>query len=286
MANLRAVIPAGGFGTRMLPATKSMPKEMLPVLEKPTIQYVVEEALASGIEEMVVVTGRYKKAVEDHFDTAPELEALLEKGGKLEALQRIRETQRARLFYVRQDQPRGLGHAVLQAEPLVRDNPFAVLLGDDIIVNDPPAVRQLRTVFEKKGASVFCVQRVARSEVSKYGIVKTEDLGGGLHRVVDMVEKPAMDKAPSTLATIGRYLFTPALLPLLAKTKAGVGGEIQLTDAMRDLLAKEDVYCLEFQGRRFDTGSLAGWLEANVVLAARRPELASHLRALLGELGP
>jgi UTP--glucose-1-phosphate uridylyltransferase len=268
---LRAVIPAGGFGTRMLPATKSMPKEMLPVLDKPAIQYVVEEAAAAGCDEIVIITGRHKKAVEDHFDTAPELEAFLRSKGKQDLLERIRDpTGGARLFYVRQDEPRGLGHAVLQAEPLVRDAPFAVLLGDDIIRNARPVVAQLRDVHERTGASVIAVQRVPREEVSKYGVVATEKAEDGLVRITGIVEKPAVADAPSDLAVIGRYLFTPRILHHLANTRAGAGGEIQLTDAIQALLADEPVYCLEFEGRRFDVGSMAGWLEANVELARER----------------
>ncbi|MGB0652296.1 MAG: UTP--glucose-1-phosphate uridylyltransferase GalU [Thermoplasmatota archaeon] len=269
---LRAVIPAAGFGTRMLPATKSMPKEMLPVLDRPAIQYVVEEASHSGLEDILIITGRGKRAVEDHFDEAPELEQALEEKGKTELLERLRAiTNLGRVFTVRQHRALGLGHAVLQAWPHTRDDPFAVLLGDDIIVGDRPATRQLLDVHEETGSSVFCVQQVAPEEVSKYGVVEVERVEKGLYRVVDMVEKPPADEAPSDLATIGRYVFTPTIMPLLAKTKPGHGGEIQLTDAIRDLLAREEVYALAFEGTRYDVGSFEGWLEATVALAAQEP---------------
>ena len=283
-APIRAVIPAGGFGTRMLPATKSMPKEMMPVLGKPTIQYVVEEAVASGIDEVVIVTGRSKRAVEDHFDGVPELSGFLRVKGKPEMLDLLTTIPaHARLFYVRQESPLGLGHAVLQAAPLVKEGASAVLLGDDIIVSERPVVRQLRDVHEQTGASVVSVQRVPKEEVSKYGIVETEDLGDGLHRIVDMVEKPSLDEAPSDLAIMGRYVFTPGILPHLARTKPGRGGEIQLTDAMRTLLKDEEIYCIEPEGRRFDVGNLAGWLEANVLMALGRKDLAPVVHHALSE---
>ncbi len=284
--HMRAVIPAAGFGTRLLPATKSMPKEMLPVLAKPVIQYVVEEAAAAGIEDILIVTGRNKRAIEDHFDEAPELEAFLAAKGQTSSVDALRSTTRlGRLFYVRQSQPKGLGHAVLQAAPITGDQPFAVLLGDDIIVGAKPATQQLLDVFRRKGRSVFCVQRVPEADVSKYGIVETEPLGDGLHRVVDIVEKPPRHEAKSNLATIGRYVFTPTLMPLLADTKPGLNGEIQLTDAMRELLRHEDVYCLEFEGVRHDVGNLEGWLEATLSLAAADATLAPRLQAILKAIG-
>ncbi len=279
----RAIIPAAGFGTRMLPATKSMPKEMLPVLDRPAIQYVVEEAAASGLEDILIITGRNKRAIEDHFDETPELEQLLEQKDRLRELEALRAISHlGHVFTVRQSRPLGLGHAVLQAWPHTRSDPFAVLLGDDIIVGERPATRQLLDVFEDTGASVFCVQNVARDEVSKYGIVETEHIEKGLYRVTDIVEKPAPEDAPSDLASIGRYVFTPALMPLLADTKPGHGGEIQLTDAIRQLIKQEEVYCLQFEGRRFDVGSLEGWLEATVALAARDPALRRIVEKELG----
>jgi len=283
---MRAVIPAGGFGTRMLPATKSMPKEMMPVLDKPAIQYVLDEAVASGIDEVVIITGRHKKAIEDHFDSSPELEGFLRDTGRTKALKLIEDVAGgARLFYIRQDWPKGLGHAVLQAAPLVEDRSFAVLLGDDIILDARPTIAQLRDVHEETKGSVFCVQNVEASEVSRYGIVETEPMGKGLHRVIDIIEKPSPEEAPSRLAAIGRYIFTPRLLPLLARTKPGVGGEIQLTDAMRALARKEEVYCQEFKGRRFDVGSVEGWLEATLHLAAKRKDLHGVLDSFLKDHG-
>jgi UTP--glucose-1-phosphate uridylyltransferase len=277
---MRAVIPAGGFGTRMLPATKSMPKEMMPILDKPTIQYVVDEATESGIDELVIVTGRHKRAVEDHFDASPDLEAFLRAAGKDSFLDHLATTRPGtRLFYVRQDRPQGLGHAVLQAAPLVRDGPFVVLLGDDIIVGRTHATRQLMDAHAKTGTSIVAVQRVPRSQVHKYGIVATEPAGHGLLRVTDIVEKPSADNAPSDLAVMGRYLFTPGLIPHLQRTGPGVGGEIQLTDAMKSLLQDEPLYAVLLEGRRFDVGQLEGWLEANLAFAAQRPELRRVLDA-------
>lgn len=276
---MKAIIPAAGFGTRMLPATKSMPKEMMPVLGKPVIQYVVEEAAASGIDDVIVVTGRNKRAIEDHFDANPELEALLRAKANKAGLEELRKLAALPpLFYVRQAAPQGLGHAVLQAEPHVRGQSFAVLLGDDIITAKVPATKQLRARHEELGASVFCVQTVGVQDVSRYGIVETEKAGKGLHRVVDIVEKPSREEAPSRLAVMGRYVFTPALMPALAKTKPGVGGEIQLTDAIRALLKKEEVYCLEFDGTRYDIGTVDGWLDANVRLGMLDPRFASAVK--------
>ncbi len=272
----------------MLPATKSMPKEMLPVLDRPAIQYVVEEAVAAGLDDILIITGRNKRAIEDHFDETPELEHLLEQKGRMADLAALQALSRlGHVFTVRQSRPLGLGHAVLQAWPHTRNDPFAVLLGDDIIVGERPATQQLLDVFEDTGASVFCVQNVGREDVSKYGIVETEHIEKGLYRVTDIVEKPAPEDAPSDLASIGRYVFTPALMPLLAKTEPGHGGEIQLTDAIRQLIREEEVYCLQFEGRRFDVGSFAGWLEATVALAVRDPALRAIVVAELetGGLG-
>lgn len=281
---MRAVIPAGGFGTRMLPATKSMPKEMLPVLDKPVIQWVVEEAAAAGIGEIVVITGRHKKAIEDHFDSSPELEAFLHATGRDRLLPKVRDqTKGARLFYVRQESPKGLGHAILMAAPLVRDGPFAVLLGDDIITGRTPPIKQLAAVHAERGASVFCVQRVPKSEISRYGVVRTKPLGNGLHEVLDIVEKPTAEAAPSDLAVMGRYLFTPGILAELEHTKPGAGGEIQLTDAIQSLLKKEKVYCLEFEGVRHDIGTLEGWLAANVRLAAQAPPLRAIVQQAMDQ---
>lgn len=284
---MRAVVPAGGFGTRMLPATKSMPKEMLPVLDKPTIQYVIEEARDAGIEDICIITGRTKRGIEDHFDKAPELEHFLAEKGKSDVLAGLASTRdMGNLIYIRQDWPQGLGHAVLQAAPVVAHGPFAVLLGDDIIVGDTPVTRQLIEAHERLGATVFAVQRVPDEDVPKYGIVDAEPVGDGLHKVRGVVEKPALADAPSNLAIIGRYVFTPDIIDHLRATAPGVGGEIQLTDAMAAQIAAGDVYCLEFTGRRFDVGSVEGWLEANVALALADGRLEASTRDMLRrELG-
>lgn len=278
---MRAVIPAGGFGTRMLPATKSMPKEMLPVVDKPTIQYVIEEARDAGIEDICIITGRTKRGIEDHFDKAPELEHFLQQKGKtavLEGLQRTRDM--GNLIYVRQDWPQGLGHAVLQAAPVVEQGPFAVLLGDDIIVGDKPVTRQLIEAHEATGKTVIAVQRVPKADVSKYGVVAIEPGQDGLHLVTEIVEKPAVEDAPSDLAVIGRYVFTPDIIAKLRETGVGVGGEIQLTDAIAKQVEEGNVMCLEFTGRRFDVGAVTGWLEANVALALEGPH-GEAVRAIL-----
>lgn len=283
---MRAVIPAAGFGTRLLPATKSMPKEMLPLLEKPVIQYIVEEAVASGCQDIVVVTGRHKRAIEDHFDAAPELEGLLEGQGKDAFLEAVRGVGRgARFAYVRQERPLGLGHAVLQAAPFVRDAPFAVLLGDDVMEDSVPPMQRLREAHERTGATVLSVQRVPRQQLSRYGVVAVEEARDGLLRVVDIVEKPDPQEAPSDLAAVGRYIFTPAILDHLERTAPGRGGEVQLTDAIRALLREEEVYCLPFTGTRHDAGSLTGWLEATLRLARRRRDLWPLVEGLVAELG-
>jgi len=280
----KAVFPAAGFGTRFLPATKAIPKEMLPLVDKPLIQYTVEEAKDSGLEEMIIVTGMGKTAIEDHFDVSFELESLLEKKGKDDILKMIRDiSELVHFAYTRQKQPLGLGHAIKITESLVGDEPFAVILGDDIIDAKVPATKQMMEVFEKYSSSVVAVQKVPKKEAHLYGIVVAEEVEPGVHRITDMVEKPEGDP-PGDLAIIGRYLLTPGIFPALDDTRPGRGGEIQLTDAMKILLEKEEIYACEFSGDRYDAGDKLGFLKANVSLALNREglggEFAEFLRGL------
>lgn len=271
---MKAVIPAAGLGTRMLPATKSMPKEMLPVVDKPVIQYVVEEAVEAGFDEILIVTGRGKRAVEDHFDYSVELEAFLKMKGKEEQLRQTKAiSELADIHYVRQKEPLGLGHAILCAKTFVGGDDFAVLLGDDIFLGSPSPTKALAKVHREFSAPCFAVLEVARSEISRYGSIKPERVRDGLHRVRGMVEKPKPEDAPSLLAAMGRYVFTPDIFGLLAKTKPGVGGEIQLTDAMAKLAARREMYAVETDCRRLDVGSLEGFIEANVYMALRRKDM-------------
>ncbi len=279
----KAVFPAAGLGTRFLPATKAQPKEMLVVVDKPIIQYGVEEAIASGVDNIILVTGRGKNAIEDHFDVSVELEAFLEARGKMDLLAEIRKISNLVNFaYVRQGEPLGLGHAVLVTRALVGDEPFAVILGDDLIDATPPAVRQLMDVFERLQGPVLAVERVPESQVSSYGIVEiAESLGGGVHRVKDLVEKPKREDAPSNLAIIGRYILTPDIFPALEATRADRTGEIQLTNGLRRLLQDRPIYACEVNGVRHDTGNKLGFLKAVVYFALRRPDLADEFREYL-----
>jgi UTP--glucose-1-phosphate uridylyltransferase len=281
----KAVFPAAGLGTRFLPATKAQPKEMLPVVDKPTIQYVVEEAVASGLGELILVTGRGKRAIEDHFDATFELEYYLQDRGKLEELAQIKTiSELASVSYVRQKEPLGLGHAVLCARPLVGEEPFGVLLGDDLIVSQTPCMRQLLEVFERYGGPVVAVERVPRDAISRYGVITPKPLGGNVYQVLDLVEKPAPHEAPSDLAIIGRYVLTPDLFPILAETRQDPGGEIQLTDGLRVLCRQRSLYAVEFEGKRYDTGDKLGFLKATVEFALARPDLADAFRAYLRSL--
>jgi UTP--glucose-1-phosphate uridylyltransferase len=278
----KAVIPAAGLGTRFLPATKASPKEMLPIVDKPVIQYVVEEAVAAGIESILIVTGRGKQALEDHFDVSYELERVLEARGKTEDLRTVRAiASLAEVSYVRQREALGLGHAVLCARTWAGKEPFAVFLGDDIVVSETPCMRQMLDVFEERGASVLGVMEVPRRETSKYGIVAGKPVGERLLEVSDVVEKPRPDRAPSTTAIVGRYVFTPAILEELQTTGPGAGGEIQLTDAIRTLLRREKVFAYRFEGRRYDTGDRLGFLRATVEIALGRPDLRDPFAAFL-----
>ncbi len=276
----KAVFPAAGFGTRFLPATKAIPKEMLPVVDKPLIQYTVEEAKASGIEDVIIVTGMGKSAIEDHFDTSFELELLLKEKGKRQTLDVIEEVSELMHYaYTRQKKPLGLGHAVLCAKNLVGEEPFAVFLGDDIIDSRVPVMKQMLRVFKKHQGSVLAVQRVPRSQAHLYGVIKAEKISPRVYRVLDLVEKPK--RPPSNLAIIGRYVFNPEIFDAIENTRPGRGGEIQLTDAIKRLMKKQAVYAYEFEGDRFDAGDKVGFLKANVALALKRPEMRRELKKFL-----
>ena len=271
----KAVFPVAGLGTRFLPATKAQPKEMLPLVDKPIIQYGVEEALASGIDNMVFVTGRGKNAIEDHFDVSAELEALLESRGKLEMLEEVRSLSKlSRVYYVRQGEPLGLGHAVLVTRELIGDEPFAVVLADDVIDAEPAALQQMIDVYDKVQSPVLAVERVPWDMVSSYGIVDIESEEDGIVKVRDLVEKPPRDEAPSNLAIIGRYILTPDIFPELEATQSDRTGEIQLTNGLRSLLKKRPIYACEIKGVRHDAGNKLGYLKATVYFALKRPDLA------------
>jgi UTP--glucose-1-phosphate uridylyltransferase len=284
----KAVFPAAGLGTRFLPATKAQPKEMLPLVDKPIIQYGVEEAVASGIDNIILVTGRGKNAIEDHFDVSVELESFLEARGKHEQLEEVRKISSMLNFaYVRQGEPLGLGHAVLVARNLVGDEPFAVILADDVIDAETPATRQLIDVFERVNGPVLAVERVPRDEISSYGVIAVDSsarLGDGVYQVRDLVEKPPREEAPSDLAIIGRYVLTPDIFASLAATKRDRMGEIQLTNGLRDLLKSRPIYACEIKGVRHDTGNKLGFLKAVVYFALRRPDLAEKFSAYLASL--
>jgi len=281
----KAIIPAAGLGTRFLPATKAQPKEMLPIVDKPTIQYIVEEAVASGIEDIMIITGRSKRAIEDHFDKSYELENELEKSGKSELLELVRDiSNMVNVTYIRQKEPKGLGHAILCAKTFVGDEPFAVLLGDDIVDAEPPCLSQMIDVFDVYNTSVLGVQHVDKGEVNKYGIVDCEIDGNKIYRVRDLVEKPAIDKAPSNIAILGRYIITPTIFDILERTAPGAGGEIQLTDALRVLAKEEPMYAYDFTGRRYDVGNRMGFLEATVEFALKRDDLHDEFLSYLGKI--
>jgi UTP--glucose-1-phosphate uridylyltransferase len=281
----KAVFPAAGLGTRFLPATKAQPKEMLVLVDKPVIQYGVEEAVESGVDNIILVTGRGKNAIEDHFDVSVELETFLESRGKSEQLAEVRKISNLINFaYVRQGEPLGLGHAVLVTRTLVGDEPFAVILGDDVIDAKPPALKQMVDVFERVNGPVLAVERVPRDQISNYGVIAPDpsaNLGPGVYRVMDLVEKPSRNEAPSDLAIIGRYILTPDIFPALAATKSDRTGEIQLTNGLRELLKSRPIYACEIQGVRHDTGNKLGFLKAVVYFALRRPDLADSFKEYL-----
>ena len=286
----KAVIPAAGFGTRFLPATKATPKEMLPIVDKPTIQYIVEEALASGIEEILIISGHAKRAIEDHFDSAPVLERELEEKGKDDLLAIVRETADINVHYIRQKKMRGLGDAILCAKSFMAGEPFAVLLGDDVVYADAtkgqqPALRQLIDIYDAYGGSVLGCQQVAPEKVSSYGIVAGKEIAGSkLLKVSDMIEKPELSEAPSNIAVLGRYIISPTVFELLEHTAPGKGGEVQLTDALKQLAMVEPVWAYCFEGKRYDVGDKLGFLKATVEFALRRPGLGGPFRSYLEEL--
>ena len=269
----KAIIPAAGFGTRFLPATKAQPKEMLPIIDKPTIQYIIEEATASGIEEILIITGRNKRAIEDHFDRSVELELLLSKQGKGELLHLVQEIADIDIHYIRQKEAKGLGHAILCARQFVGNEPFAVMLGDDVVDADSPCRGQLIDKYNEYQGSILGVQEVADDKVSSYGIVSPEMIADDVWCVRDLIEKPAVGEAPSNLAVLGRYIISPKVFDILATQQPGKGGEIQLTDALCTLAKDEPMYAYRFKGRRYDIGDKQGFLEATVEFALKRPEL-------------
>ena len=283
----KAIIPAAGLGTRFLPATKAQPKEMLPIVDTPAIQFIVEEAIASGIEELLIITGRNKRSIEDHFDRSLELEMQLKEHGKYDMLKMIEEISDIRIHFIRQKEARGLGHAVLCARQFVGEEPFAVLLGDDLVDAKVPCLAQLIDVYKDYGGSVLGVQQVPKSQVSRYGIVDPREVKPNVWQAVGLVEKPVVESAPSRLAVLGRYVLTPVVFDLLEHTMPGAGAEIQLTDAIGELARREKVYAYRFEGRRYDIGDKEGFLEATVEQALKRPEIRDEFMAyLVHTIGP
>ena len=270
----KAIIPAAGLGTRFLPATKAQPKEMLPIVDKPTIQYIIEEAVASGIEEILIITGRNKKSIEDHFDKSVELELELEKNGKIKMLEMVRNiSDMVDIHYIRQKEPKGLGHAIHCAKSFVGDEPFAVMLGDDVVDNDVPCLKQLMDCYDEYKTTILGVQEVIPENVNKYGIVNGIHIEDKVYKVKDLVEKPSIEEAPSNVAILGRYIIPPKIFEILENTKPGKGGEIQLTDALKTLVENEAMYAYNFNGRRYDVGDKLGFLQATVEMALKREGL-------------
>ena len=281
----KGVIPAAGVGTRFLPATKAIPKELLPIVDKPTIQYIVEEAVASGIEQVILITAQGKGAVEDHFAVSAELEKLLKRQKKEDLLQMVKElSEMVRMVAVRQNEPGGLGHAVLCAREAVGDEPFAVLLGDDLVDAEPPCLAQMVEIARQKGGAVIALLRVPATETHLYGIIRGEQVDERIYRIEELVEKPAPDQAPSNLAIIGRYILPPEIFSILEKTPPGKGGEIQLTDALQTLARRMPVYGYEFTGDRYDAGDKIGCLQANIAFALKRPEMAERLKEFIKKI--
>jgi UTP--glucose-1-phosphate uridylyltransferase len=281
----KAIIPAAGLGTRFLPATKAMPKEMLPIVDKPTIQYIVEEAIESGIEDIIIVTGKGKRSIEDHFDNAFELEQNLQEKGKLELLEIVRETSKmVDIHYIRQKEPKGLGHAVWCARNFIGNEPFAVLLGDDIVQAETPCLKQLMDVYNQTHSSVIGVKRVPDNETNRYGIIDPEDQNGRAFQVRNFVEKPKLGTAPSNLAIIGRYVFTPEIFMFLDKQEVGAGGEIQLTDAIQRLNQIQRVFGYEFEGKRYDVGEKLGFIETTIEFALQKEELREDLLNFMAKM--
>ena len=278
----KAIIPAAGLGTRFLPATKSQPKEMLPIVDKPTLQYIIEEAIESGIEEILIVTGRSKKSIEDHFDRSVELELELEQKGKKEMLKMVQDiSNMVNIHYIRQKEPKGLGHAIHCAKSFIGNEPFAVLLGDDIVDAKVPCVKQLINTYDEYKTTVLGVQEVAKEDTDKYGILDVKHIEDRVYKVKDMVEKPSVEEAPSNIAILGRYIITPEIFNILENQEPGKGGEIQLTDALQTLATKEAIYAYNFEGRRYDVGDKLGFLEATVDFALKREELRDEFMEFL-----
>ncbi|MEH7249111.1 UTP--glucose-1-phosphate uridylyltransferase GalU [Neobacillus niacini] len=274
----KAIIPAAGLGTRFLPATKAMPKEMLPIVDKPTIQYIVEEAVASGIEDIIIVTGKGKRAIEDHFDNSFELEHNLFEKGKLELLNEVQKPSKlVDIHYIRQKEPKGLGHAIWCARKFIGDEPFAVLLGDDIVQADKPCLKQMIEQYDRYNASILGVKAVPESEVSRYGIVNGKSFGERLYSVNSLIEKPKQEESPSNLAILGRYILNPMILEILGNQEPGAGGEIQLTDAIAKLNQFEAVYAFDFEGVRYDVGEKMGFIQSNIEFALQREDLRKQL---------
>jgi len=270
----KAVIPAAGLGTRFLPATKAQPKEMLPIVDKPTLQFIIEEAVDSGIEEILIITGRNKTSIENHFDKSVELELALEKKGNTDLLEKVRKiSNMADIHYIRQKEPLGLGHAIYCAKSFIGNEPFAVLLGDDIVFSEKPCLKQLVEVYQEYKTTVLGVQEVSKEDVNKYGIVNAKHIENRVYKVTDLVEKPTIEDAPSNIAILGRYIISPAIFEILEHTKPGRGGEIQLTDALKVLAKNEAMYAYNFEGRRYDVGDKQGFLVATVEYALRREDL-------------
>ena len=281
----KAIIPAAGLGTRFLPATKSQPKEMLPIVDKPTLQYIIEEAINSGIEEILIITGRNKKSIEDHFDKSVELQLELEQKGKQEMLEMVRDiANMVNIHYIRQKEPKGLGHAIHCAKSFIGDEPFAVLLGDDIVDNEIPCLKQLISAYDEYKTSILGVQEVAKEDTNKYGILDVKYIEDRVYKVKDMVEKPDVDKAPSNVAILGRYIITPAIFDILENQEPGKGGEIQLTDALKTLGKQEAIYAYNFEGRRYDVGDKFGFLEATIDFALKRDNLRDDLLNYMEEI--
>ncbi|MBO3444230.1 UTP--glucose-1-phosphate uridylyltransferase GalU [Clostridium sp. CCUG 7971] len=284
----KAIIPAAGLGTRFLPATKSQPKEMLPIVDKPTLQYIIEEAINSGIEEILIITGRNKKSIEDHFDKSVELELELEQKGKTEMLDMVRDiSNMVNIHYIRQKEPKGLGHAIHCAKSFIGDEPFAVLLGDDIVDNETPCLKQLINAYDEYKTSILGVQEVAKEDTCKYGILDVKHIEDRVYKVKDMVEKPAVEEAPSNVAILGRYIITPAIFDILENQEPGKGGEIQLTDALKTLGKQEAIYAYNFEGRRYDVGDKLGFLEATIDFALKREnlkvDLINYMKEVVGQ---
>ncbi|MBE9410262.1 UTP--glucose-1-phosphate uridylyltransferase GalU [Staphylococcus epidermidis] len=281
----KAIIPAAGLGTRFLPATKAMPKEMLPILDKPTIQYIVEEASKAGIEDIIIVTGKHKRAIEDHFDNQRELEMVLENKGKADLLEKVQySTDLANIFYVRQKEQKGLGHAIHTAKQFIGNEPFAVLLGDDIVESDTPAIKQLMDFYEETGHSVIGVQEVPESDTHRYGVIDPSAKEGSRYEVRQFVEKPKQGTAPSNLAIMGRYVLTPEIFDYLETQQEGAGNEIQLTDAIERMNSKQQVYAYDFEGNRYDVGEKLGFVKTTIEYALKDPEMSQDLKAFIKQL--